>query len=196
MRHYLVPILLVIAGCSNSKMAAFNGDSAKGEWALEEVRIELGDVKHALNATQVQLHLLEERVSHTKEVDNISQQVAILEKKIAQLEKVHERTVADLRHLNHLSGQTAEALSEYKDKCQDLDQRFDELAKLKGTLTSISKSLAAKPAETSTATYRIQPGDSLEKIARRYNTTVETLKKLNRLENDRIIVGKDLNVPE
>src|SRR5208282_5798017 len=99
-------------------------------------------------------------------VDNISHQIAILEKKIAQLEKVHERTVADLRHLNHLSGQTAEALSEYKEKCRDLDERFDELAKLKGTLTSISKSLAAKPAQASTATYKIQPGDSLEKIAR------------------------------
>ena len=63
-----LPILLLISGCSNSRMASFNGDAAKGEWALEEVRIELGDVKHALNATQVELRLLEEKVSRTKEV--------------------------------------------------------------------------------------------------------------------------------
>ncbi len=196
MRRYAIPILLLISGCSNSRMASFNSDSAKGEWALEEVRIELGDVKHALNATQVELRLLEEKVSHTKEADHISQQVAALEKKILQLEKAHERTLADLRQINHLTGQTAETLSEYKEKCRDLDQRFDELAKLKTTLSSISKSLAPKPAAPAgTSTYRIQPGDSLEKIARKYSTTVEELKRLNHLESDRIIVGKEIQVP-
>lgn len=193
MKRLALPILLILSGCSNSRMAA--SGSSNGEWALEEVRIELGDVKHALNATQVELRLLEEKVSHTKEVDNISQQIAAIEKKISHLEKAHERTMADVRQLSHLSGQTAEALSEYKDKCRDLDQRFDELAKLKTTLSSISKSLAPKPA-ASVGTYKIQPGDSLEKIARKYNTTVETLKKLNHLESDRIIVGKEIQIPE
>lgn len=195
MRRYALPILLLISGCSNSRMASYNSDSTKGEWALEELRVELGDVKHALNATQVELRLLEEKVSHTKEVDNISHQIAVLEKKIALLEKTQEKIAVDLRQVHHLSGQTAEALSEYKDKCRDLDLRFDELAKLKTTLSSISKSLAPKPVAP-TATYKIQPGDSLERIARKFNTNVDTLKRLNRLESDRIIVGKEIQIPE
>jgi LysM repeat protein len=44
--------------------------------------------------------------------------------------------------------------------------------------------------------YRIKPGDSLEKIARANQTTVQAIKELNGLTNDRIVVGKLLQLPE
>ena len=198
MRQAILPILLVLAGCTHSKMTSLSASPGQGEWALEELRIEMGDVKHTLNATKVELQILEEKVNHSKDVDHLSQQIATLERKISQMERSQERAIADLRQLNTLTSQTSQTLLEYKEKCRDLDQRFDELSKLKTTLTSISKSLSQKPAPTAeaAAVYKIQPGDSLEKIARRYNTTVETLKRLNRLENDRIIVGKEIQLPE
>ncbi len=199
MRHAIFAILLVLAGCTHSKMASLSANPGQGEWALEELRVEMGDVKHALNAAKVELQILEEKVNHSKEVDHISQEVAILERKISQMERSQERAIADLRQLHALTSQTSQAFMEYKEKCRDLDERFEELSKLKTTLTSISKSLSQKPAApaaTATAIYKIQPGDSLEKIARRYNTTVETLKRLNGLESDRIIVGKEIQLPD
>ena len=42
--------------------------------------------------------------------------------------------------------------------------------------------------------YEIRPSDTLSKIAKRYNTTVELLKKSNDLESDKIILGKPLKV--
>jgi len=44
--------------------------------------------------------------------------------------------------------------------------------------------------------YKVQPGDSLWKIARRYATTIEAIKEANRLTNDKIRVGKMLMVPK
>ena len=48
--------------------------------------------------------------------------------------------------------------------------------------------------ENSEKTYRIQPGDSLEKIAKAKQATVQKLKELNGLTNDKIIVGKLLRL--
>jgi LysM repeat protein len=47
-----------------------------------------------------------------------------------------------------------------------------------------------------TATYTVQAGDTLGKIAARYGTTVDTLKQLNALANpDVIAIGQQLKVP-
>lgn len=43
-------------------------------------------------------------------------------------------------------------------------------------------------------TYEIKPADTLAKIAKKFNTTVELLKKSNALATDTIIVGRELNV--
>lgn len=45
------------------------------------------------------------------------------------------------------------------------------------------------------SSYQVVAGDSLSKIAKRFNTRVATLKKLNGLTNDRILVGDSLVVP-
>ncbi len=46
-----------------------------------------------------------------------------------------------------------------------------------------------------TIDYTVQPGDALIKIARRYNTTLELIKKLNDLQGDAIRVGQKLKIP-
>ncbi len=44
-------------------------------------------------------------------------------------------------------------------------------------------------------TYIVQRGDSLYSIAKRYNTSVDTLKSLNNLTSDLLIIGQVLKVP-
>lgn len=43
--------------------------------------------------------------------------------------------------------------------------------------------------------YEIRPGDTLYSLARQYNTNVESLQRVNCLQSDIIVVGKDLLVP-
>jgi LysM repeat protein len=71
------------------------------------------------------------------------------------------------------------------------NRRFDELAKLKGNIETIAKSLGNE----SYKTYKVRPGDSLEKIARSHKVAVERIKKFNHLEKDLIGVGQELKIP-
>jgi LysM repeat protein len=55
----------------------------------------------------------------------------------------------------------------------------------------------AEPASIETATYTIQPGDTLQKIALRYNSSVVELMALNQIVNmDRIFWGQTIIVPQ
>ncbi|MBH9967972.1 muramidase family protein [[Bacillus] enclensis] len=53
----------------------------------------------------------------------------------------------------------------------------------------------AKPEQPGkTSTYKVKSGDTLSAIAKKYGTTVNSLKKLNNLKSDRIYVGQVLKV--
>ena len=174
---------------------------------LDELRIAVDDLKYALKSTQVELNILDERVkkqtsSKTKEdvsaLSLLTSQVNSLEKKVTNLEKTLEKAANDLRTL---SSTATAALTKIQGMEQDLsshEKRIDEVVKLKGTLTSISKAISARSspeaASSSTKTYRVKAGDSLEKIARANRVSVETIKKINHLSNDKIVVGQELRL--
>ncbi|MFZ0826950.1 MAG: LysM peptidoglycan-binding domain-containing protein [Verrucomicrobiia bacterium] len=70
------------------------------------------------------------------------------------------------------------------------------------TLATTHKPAAAVVHENTPATshseslYVIKPGDTLTRIARTHGTTVKALKAANSLENDHIVVGARLKIPE
>jgi len=45
------------------------------------------------------------------------------------------------------------------------------------------------------AVYKVTSGDSLWTIAKKYNTTVDNLKKLNNLKSDKLSIGQTLIIP-
>jgi membrane-bound lytic murein transglycosylase D len=53
---------------------------------------------------------------------------------------------------------------------------------------------SAAPNTRGPMTYRVRPGDTLSSIARQFDTTVDTLKRLNALSTDRIVAGNRLTV--
>lgn len=53
---------------------------------------------------------------------------------------------------------------------------------------------ASTPAKTATTSYTVRAGDTLSKIAARFNTTVEKLKLWNQLTSTRLAVGKKLMI--
>lgn len=56
----------------------------------------------------------------------------------------------------------------------------------------IGQVLRIPASSTSTTTYVVQPGDSLYKIAQRYNTTVDALKRKNNLSSNDLQIGQIL----
>jgi len=62
--------------------------------------------------------------------------------------------------------------------------------------TSAPAGGTSAPAQQQTTTYKIQPGDTLWRLAQRFNTTVEELAKLNNISNPNLIIaGANLKVP-
>jgi LysM repeat protein len=172
---------------------------------LDEFRIELDDLKHGLNAIQVEVNLLDERskkpdrsLVQSKDSPLFSSQVVALEKKISQLEKTLEKAANDLRSLNTTTSQALSKIQELENNFISHEKRLDDVVKLKGTLASISQAISQRSAEapSSNKTYRVKAGDSLEKISRNTHISVETLKKINHLASDKIVVGQELRLAD
>ncbi len=181
--------------------------------AIDELRLEVSDLKHDLHSARVEINLLDEKVNkYERTISFLKEQLAqsqtpttsshadALERKVAHLEKLLEKTTADLRSLNTVANQALNKLQDLEQTVAIQDKKCDEVAKLKGTLTSISKAISQTPKptplSTSNKTYRVKPGDSLEKIARAQQTTVSSIKQLNQLTNDKIVVGQELKLSD
>ena len=189
--------------CVSAKSAYSNPD-------LDELRFEIDDLKQALHVTQVDLSLLEElhkkqegslakQMKESHNASSLTMQVNGLEKKISQLEKTLEKISTDLRTLNTALSQATNEIHQFQTQLSAQDERLNEVNKLKGTLNSIAKavtdrSATSTPSSSSVKTYRVKAGDSLEKIARAHQTTAESIRKLNHLNHDKIIVGQELKV--
>lgn len=156
---------------------------------LEEIRIDLEDLKHELKTTQVDLNLLDEQIKKQKKIApplDHQGKIDTIEKKILKMESRIDAIVSDL---HTLSQQSAQILNQI----QAHEHRLNEVVKLKSTLTSLSKALGT-PTSSPQKIHRVVAGDSLEKIARTYHIPVATLKKINQLTTDKIFIGQELKV--
>lgn len=82
-----------------------------------------------------------------------------------------------------------------------LDTSVDELKKINNLTTNILNVGQVLKVPTKlvyidgTKLYQVKKGDTLYSIAKAYNTDVDTLKSLNNLSQDSLIIGQLLNVP-
>ena len=67
---------------------------------------------------------------------------------------------------------------------------------LTGTIINIGQRLFIPVQVSKVITYTVQPGDSLYKIAKRYNTLIESIQKLNRLKTTNLNAGQRLVIPQ
>ncbi len=74
----------------------------------------------------------------------------------------------------------------------------DEIKKLNNLTSntlSIGQKLIVKSSEENNNTYTVVKGDSLYAIARKFNTTVDDIKKLNNLTSNNLSIGQVLKIP-
>jgi peptidoglycan DL-endopeptidase LytE len=121
--------------------------------------------------------------------------VAALQRKIALLEKTIDKMNGDLKSLMSCANQTTASLSHYRDQIQEIDRKLGEVSKLRIALSQMSKTYSA-PEPVAESTYRVKSGDTLEKIARKYQITSDALKKSNQLISDKIVIGQELTIPQ
>lgn len=190
-----------------------NDEKHQLELTLHEVQTNLDDLKHDINCFQTELQILDGRIKYYEnalsslkqhdlekqqaKIEQILAQIQSLEKKWLSLEKSQKGEEAELASLSSHANETLAALSQFKDRINELEEeigaqnrRFDELSKLKGHIEMLAKGI-----QKEFKLYRVKPGDSLEKIAKAHKTAVEKIKKLNGLDQDLIVVGQELKIP-
>lgn len=143
--------------------------------------------------------------------DRLKGNSATLETKIATLENTSKGLVADLRQFKAHANEVSGILEQYKQKIADLEKNIDQqnqnIDHLQAAMHALMEALQIKEpatsksampkAENSTGrSYRVKSGDSLEKIARANQTTIQAIKELNHLSSDRIVIGQLLQLPE
>jgi LysM repeat protein len=208
----LVCGLLFLASCSPLRNSPHD-EKHQWELKLHEVQTNLDDLKHDINCFQTEIQILDGRIKYyenalatlkqqdiqkqQEKLEQIAADLALLEKKWSTHDKSNQGAKGDLLQLASHANETTTSLSQFKSRIQELEQevvsqnrRFDELAKLKGTIEILAKSLKA-PYKI----YKVRPGDSLEKIASAHHTKVEKIKKLNELDKDLIVVDQELKIP-
>lgn len=181
-----------LASCS-SHLAVSSQDKYEQSIALREIREELADIKHGLNNTQVELHILEEQCK-SKESDYKKVHVSSSQDtKVLALEK-------KLCLLSTNIAQTADYLNECRAKILELEKIVEhqtalltEIVGLKSSLSSLTSSL--QKTKEGPLTYKVKAGDSLEKIARGHKVSLQALKEENNLSSTKIIVGQQLKIP-
>lgn len=211
----LIPILLFLglAGCSP---ITSNQHDEKYKWELtiHEVQTNLDDLRHDTHVMLSEMHILDGRikafeaeVEHLKfhdmqqqlaKVDQLCNQFYALEKKYSSFEKKVNSGQEAVESLSSFAKETSFALSQFKNKIQELEEeivnqtrKLESIAKLKSHIEALSKSLAVDIAKV----HKVKSGETLEKIAKMYKTDVTTVKQLNQLSNDLIVVDQELKIP-
>ncbi len=112
---------------------------------------------------------------------------------LASIARKYGVTSTQLREMNELRTSRVKARQEIRIRLS---------TRPAATSTSAAaKAAVVRPAPTSSGssggsqTYRVRAGDTLYSIARQFDTTVDILKRLNRLVSDRIKIGDRLTLP-
>ncbi len=205
--------ILIFAGCSPIKTSQHD-ERYQWELTLHEVQTNLDDLRHDTNCFETEIQILDGRIKcfenalaslkaqeiekQQSRIEQIGGQLLSLERKWSAFEKKQEANKDGLEHLSLHAKETSVALTQFKARIEEIEsevlsqsRRLETLAKLKGNIETLTKALKVEGAKI----YKVRPGDSLEKIAKAHKTDVVTLKQLNGLIQDLIVVDQELKVP-
>ena len=221
----LLPILVLYAFLPCTLLSAVQRNNTPYQddkaVAIQQVRDALSDIRYQVNNHESEIRTFDEKLKNVDSIiesvrdqlndtskshkDQLKGSASNLEAKLNALETTTKGLVADLRQFQTHTNESAAALAQYKQKIGELekvvDQQNQNIEHLQAAMRSLMEALQGKDAGSSIgasdgSTYRVKSGDSLEKIARAHNTTIQALKDLNGLSTDRIVVGKLLKIPQ
>lgn len=200
-----IGITCFLTACSPLKTSPHD-EKHQMELTLHEVQTNLDDLRHDIHCFKTELQIIDGRIRQFEsskwvdpekfqaKLETLFQQIQNLEKKWISAEKKKENKESQL---SLHADETTSALIQCKARIEDLEQqsintqkRFEEIGKLKTKLETLIQIIHSEEKN-----YKVKSGDTLEKIARANQTSVEKLKNINHLHNDTIVIGQELKIP-
>lgn len=191
---WLTP-LFFLSSCVNQMLVKKDNDASVSTLeSLHELRAELAQLSHTVHGQNVDIQLLEEKVSHlslkkrellTETIEALQQKVDLLESTLASTRMHVEQSKKSSQHVVDTQLQRLVTL---ENKVAQHDSSLHIVKDLKQMLSSIHKM-------PKTQNYRVETGDTLEGISRKFGLKTNDLKQINRLDTDQIQVGQTLKIP-
>jgi len=205
MRFYLLIIPFFLGGCSPIRSSP-NEEPHKTELTLHQMKTSIDDISHDVRCFKTEMEILDEKIHQAKDqktLERLNQKQKSIESalesltvKFQGLEKRQSLIAQDLDQLSSYSENVTLSLKQFKEKIGLIEKNqknfSSAIAQILELKTSIDQ-MAQLPSKSNA--YKVKPGDSLEKIAKTYKTSVEKLKQINSLKNDLIVVGQELKIP-
>lgn len=129
----------------------------------------------------------------TSKIEGIYQSISLLEGNV-------KGVMNDIRQMKTQANQLVTSLEKMQERIGQLEKIIDaqnlHMQKLEGAMQSIVDVLAIPSSGSpSGKTYKVQPGDSLGKIAIDNKVSLKALREANNLKNDKIFSGQLLKIP-
>lgn len=167
---------------------------------VANVDAELRSVKSSIENQQTRLESMREDISKLIQAtkDESGELSSSLEGRLAKLEKNFDKVVSDLKQLSTHANETGSCLKKIEKSIKESDAAFEMQAKEIKDLHAALKSIVQAVQKTSSipslsvGKYRVQSGDTLDKIAKKCGISLSTLRELNSLQSDTIFVGQEL----
>ncbi|MDR3625037.1 MAG: LysM peptidoglycan-binding domain-containing protein [Chlamydiales bacterium] len=215
LKKYLCCFALLIIFCASTIPL----EAQQKDRSLFSLQCELEDIKQKVHCYELERDILEEKVNTQGEQivklqkeltksQNANEELSKgklgqFEKRLTVVEQKVDGFILDLKQLKSHANDTSSSLSKYSSKITDIEQSLQtNVTSLKSALQSLVK-VAYKGSEsgimdmaTSSKSYKVKPGDTLERIAKNHGISVDTLKKRNNLSKDRIVIGQELTLED
>ncbi len=175
---------------------------------------ELADLRYQLNNFNVELDILEGKSGNQQSTLNklqqhltshpeknhvtVQEELLLLEKQIGALNNNISLVAKDLAKLQTFAQASRQSISQhdtaFKRINSTIQQQNERLYKMTESLNLINE-IIGRTIPSSEKNYTVKSGDTLEKIARKHKTTIESLKQENNLTTDLIFAGQELYLP-
>ncbi|NGX52427.1 MAG: Chromosome partition protein Smc [Candidatus Anoxychlamydiales bacterium] len=216
-KFFSIAILAIsLSACSPMKSSP-KEEKHQLELTLHELQTNLDDLRHDINCFHTEMQIVDGKVKHQEDatqnlkqqhleklqlkIENLTKLFSEMENKISLFETKSHSLNSNFSTLSNHANETTLALTQHKDKINELEKiilkqnsRLEDIAKVKTTLEDIVKTI--KSNSSNYVIYKVRAKDSLEKIAKINNVTVDSIKHLNDLDNDLIVVGQKLKIPK
>lgn len=185
---------------------------------MRQLRDSLEHVRHEVNNHETEIRTFDEKFKSLESAlealrdqiqdtskahkESLRGNSSTLENKISGLDTTNKGIIADMKQFKLHANESTATLAQYVQKINELEGQIERqnqsIDHLQSALHTLMEALQIKDSQAVSGTgkvYRVANGDSLEKIAKKHQVTLKALKELNKLTNDKIIIGQILQIP-
>ena len=170
-------------------------------YKISAVDQDLSTLKSRIQNQELVLDSMHKEVSSLIKAAKESQSKAFSssDSRLKSMEKTLESLVRDLKQFKTHANDSVSSIEELQKGLHKYEEvTKQQAAQIKDLESAMRTLVQAIQMTGSTASkkeiYKVKSGDTLEKIAKKYNTTVEAIKSENNLTNSTIFSGQELSI--